>query len=162
MTAYLPSERSLQAVQTVEPLDSMDRHILAELQAYSRIRTAELARRVGLSPPAVADRMRRLERTGALTFRVDVNPRALGYTINAIVRISPWARDHRVIPQIARDTPEVLECYSITGDDCYFMKVCLRSVDDLDPLLDRFAPYGRTTTSIVRSVPVRQRNLPLT
>ena len=73
------------------PLDAVDRRIVAELQAAPRLRIAELSRRIGLSGPAVADRLRRLEENGTLSYRAEVNPRALGYTICAIVRISPVA-----------------------------------------------------------------------
>jgi Lrp/AsnC family leucine-responsive transcriptional regulator len=105
--------------------------------------------------------MRRLEESGALAYRADVDPRALGYTICAIVRVSPQSRDLHVIPQIAREVPEVTECYRITGEDCYFMKLYLRSMDDLEEILDRFTPHGRTTTSIVHSAPVAPRPLPV-
>ncbi|MBV9854219.1 MAG: Lrp/AsnC ligand binding domain-containing protein [Streptosporangiaceae bacterium] len=67
----------------------------------------------------------------------------------------------RLIPGIARDVPEVTECYRITGEDCYFMKVHLRSIEDLEPILDLFTPHGRTTTSIVNSAPVPPRPLPV-
>jgi Lrp/AsnC family leucine-responsive transcriptional regulator len=143
-------------------LDELDRRIIAELQASPRLRVAELARRVALSGPAVAERLRRLEDTGVLSYHAEVNPRALGYTMCAIVRISPSGGGLRLIPAIARDTPNVTECYRITGEDCYFMKVYLRSVDELEPVLDLFTPYGRTTTSIVHSSPVPPRPLPLT
>ena len=81
------------------PLDAVDRRIAAELQAAPRLRIAELSRRIGLSGPAVADRLRRLEDSGTLSFRAEVNPRALGYTI---VRISPVGGGLRLIPGIAR------------------------------------------------------------
>ena len=81
---------------------------------------AELARRIGLSGPAVADRLRRLEDTGTLSYRADVDPRALGYTLFAIVRISPSGGGLRLIPGIAREVPAITECYRITGEDCYF------------------------------------------
>jgi hypothetical protein len=64
------------------------------------------------------------------------------------------------IPDIARQTPEITECYRITGEDCYFMRLYLRSIDDLEPILDRFVAHGRTTTSIVHSAPVPPRSLP--
>jgi Lrp/AsnC family transcriptional regulator, leucine-responsive regulatory protein len=143
-------------------LDPVDRQMAAELQAQPRLRVAELARRVGLSAPAVADRLRRLQDTGILTYRAEVDPRALGYTLCAIVRISPVGGGLRLIPGIARDVPNVTECYRITGEDCYFMKVYLRSIDELEPVLDLFTPHGRTTTSIVHSSPVPPRPLPLT
>ena len=64
------------------------------------------------------------------------------------------------IPDIARQTPEITECYRITGEDCYFMRLYLRSIDDLESILDRFVAHGRTTTSIVHSAPVPPRSLP--
>jgi Lrp/AsnC family transcriptional regulator, leucine-responsive regulatory protein len=142
-------------------MDALDRRIVAEMQAAPRLRVAELARRIGLSGPAAADRLRRLEESGTLTYRAEVSPRALGYTICAIVRISPTGGGLRLIPGIAAEVPNVTECYRITGEDCYFMKVYLRSIDDLEPVLDLFTPHGRTTTSIVHSTPVRPRELPI-
>jgi len=143
------------------PLDPVDRRIVAELQAAPRLRIAELSRRIGLSGPAVADRLRRLEDSGILSYRTEVSPRALGYTICAIVRISPTGGGLRLIPGIAREVPNVTECYRITGEDCYFVKLYLRSIDDLEPVLDLFTPHGRTTTSIVHSAPVPPRSLPV-
>jgi len=151
-----------QAFEMPETLmDAIDRRIVAELQAAPRLRVAELARRIGLSGPAVADRLRRLEESGTLSYRAEVDPRALGYTLFAIVRISPVGGGLRLIPGIAREVPNVTECYRITGEDCYFMKVYLRSIDDLEPILDLFTPHGRTTTSIVHSAPVPPRPLPV-
>jgi Lrp/AsnC family transcriptional regulator, leucine-responsive regulatory protein len=147
--------------KTFELLDELDRKILVELQRDARLRVAELGRLVGLSAPAVADRLRRLETSGVLTYRADVNPRALGYGISAIVRVSPQSRRLSAIPAIAREIPEVTECYRITGEDCYFIRLYLRSMDDLEPILDRFTPHGRTTTSIVHSAPIPPRALPL-
>jgi Lrp/AsnC family transcriptional regulator, leucine-responsive regulatory protein len=142
-------------------LDMIDRRIVGELQSSPRLRTAELARRVGLSSPAVADRLRRLEDSGVLSYRADVDPRAAGYALFAIIRISPVGGGLRLIPGIAREVPNVTECYRITGEDCFFMKVYLRSIDDLEAILDLFTPHGKTTTSIVHSTPVAPRPLPL-
>ena len=155
------SQRKKRAPQTFEPLDSLDRRILGELQRDARLRVAELGRRIGLSPPAVAERVGRLEESGVVSFRAEVDPRALGYGICAIVRVSPQTKNLHVIPELAREVPEVTECHRITGEDCYFMKLYLRSIDDLEPILDRFTPHGRTTTSIVHSAPIPTRPLPL-
>jgi Lrp/AsnC family leucine-responsive transcriptional regulator len=144
-----------------DSMDDLDRRLVAELYGDARLRVAELGRRVGLSPPAVAERLRRLTEGGALRFRAEVTPRALGYTICAIVRVSPTTRDLKLIPEIARQLPQVTECYRITGDDCYFMKLHLRSIEELEPILDRFTPLGRTTTSIVNATPVPPRPLPV-
>jgi Lrp/AsnC family leucine-responsive transcriptional regulator len=156
----LPSELRKPSPDTFQELDGVDLRMISELQAGPRVRVAELGRRVGLSPPAVAERLRRLEETGVVTFRADVNPRALGYTLSAIVRVSPVSGHVHAIPDIARQTPEITECYRITGEDCYFMRLYLRSIDDLEPILDRFVAHGRTTTSIVHSAPVPPRSLP--
>lgn len=147
--------------ETFERLDAIDRRILEGLQGDARLRVTELGRLVGLSTPAVADRMRRLEEGGVLAFRAEINPRALGYSISTIIRVSPQSGKLHLIPDIARDVPEITECYRITGEDCYFMRVYLRSMDDLEPILDRFTPLGRTTTSIVHSTPLPARSLPL-
>jgi Lrp/AsnC family transcriptional regulator, leucine-responsive regulatory protein len=156
-----PSEQRFYPLQTFEPIDVIDRRLIAELQVDARLRVAELARRIGLSPPAAADRLRRLEESGALSYRAEVNPRALGYTICAIVRVSPIGQGLRQIPDVARNVSEITECYRITGEDCYFMKLYLRSMDDLEAILDRFTPFGRTTTSIVHSASVAPRPLPI-
>ena len=78
------------------------------------------------------------------------------------VNLSPPAvRELDRIRQVARETPEVVECHRITGEDCFFLKLHLRAIDDLEDVLDRFTPYGRTTTSIIHSSPVDRRPLPL-
>jgi Lrp/AsnC family transcriptional regulator, leucine-responsive regulatory protein len=143
-------------------LDDTGRRILQELQGDGRISMAELGRRVNLSAPAVAERVQRLEREGVITgYRAVVDPRALGYPVAAVVRVAPASRQLDRIREIARETPEVVECHRITGEDCFFLKVHLRSLDDLEPVLDRFTPYGRTTTSLIHSSPVADRPLPI-
>jgi Lrp/AsnC family transcriptional regulator, leucine-responsive regulatory protein len=143
-------------------MDATSRRILEELQADGRLTIAELGRRVNLSPPAVAERIQRLERAGVITgYHAAVDPKRIGYPLAAIVRIAPATRQFDTIRELARETPEVVECHRITGEDCFFLKVHLRSIDDLEPLLDRFTPYGRTTTSFIHSSPVAGRPLPL-
>jgi Lrp/AsnC family leucine-responsive transcriptional regulator len=157
----MPSEQRNIGRQTFDPLDAIDRRIVAELYGEARLRVAELGRRVGLSPPAVAERLRRLTDSGALRVQAEVEPLALGYTICAIVRISPTTRDLKLIPEVAAQLAQVTECYRITGEDCYIMKLHLRSIDELEPILDHFTPLGRTTTSIVNATPVPRRPLPV-
>jgi len=123
---------------------------------------AEVGRRVNLSAPAVADRLKRLESVGVITgYRAIVNPRALGYALTAIVRLKPAPGQLPRIPELAREVPEVAECHRITGEDCFYLKVHLKSIDDLSRLLDRFLIYGETTTSIVNASPVSYRDPPL-
>jgi Lrp/AsnC family transcriptional regulator, leucine-responsive regulatory protein len=141
-------------------LDTANRQLLRELQADARLSNAELGRRVGLSAPAVAERLARLEEAGTITgYHAEVDPAALGYTLGVVLRIRPAPRELRKVAELAQRTPEIVECHRITGDDCYFMKGLVRDVEHLEELIDRFAVYGQTTTSIVQSSPVPRRAL---
>lgn len=143
-------------------VDDVDRRILEQLQTEGRLSLAELGRRVNLSPPAVGERVQRLERDGVITgYHARVDPRAIGYPVSAVVRVAPASGSLQRIREIARESPEVVECHRITGEDCFFLKVYLRSLDELEQVLDRFTPYGRTTTSLIHSSPVADRPLPL-
>ncbi len=153
------------AILVVMPNDQRDndvtnRRILEELQTDGRLSLAELGRRVGLSPPAVAERVQRLERDGAITgYHARVDPRALGYSLTTVIRIRPAPRQIPKVAELARDTPEVVECHRITGEDCFFMKATVRDVAHLEELIDRFVVFGQTTTSIVQSSPVPGRGV---
>jgi Lrp/AsnC family transcriptional regulator, leucine-responsive regulatory protein len=143
-------------------LDEINLRLLEELQTDGRIGFAELGRRVGMSAPAVAERVGRLERAGVIRgYRAELDPTALGFPVSAIVRIRPSPGQLQRVRDVAADSPEVAECYRITGDDCYLMRLHLRSIDDLEEILDRFTPHGQTTTSIVHSTPVPRRSPPL-
>jgi len=143
-------------------LDATDRKIIGELTTDGRVSLAELGRRVNLSPPAVAERVQRLERSGVITgYRAEIDPRLLGYPLTAIVRIKPAPGQLPRIPELAAEIPEIGECHRITGEDCFYLKVFLRSIDELGALLDRFLVYGETTTSLINASPVPRRDPPL-
>jgi len=142
--------------------DATDAQLLAELQSDARLSLAELGRRVGLSSPSVADRLRRLESDGViLGHRTEVNPEALGLALTSIIRIRPSPRQLHKVAELARSTPEVVECHRITGEDCFFIKAHVRDVHHLEDLIDLFTPFGQTTTSIVQSSPVPRRGVAL-
>jgi Lrp/AsnC family leucine-responsive transcriptional regulator len=146
----------------MKALDELDRRILIELRRDARVSQAALGRRVNLSAPAVAERMQRLERSGVITgYRAEVDPRSLGYGLLAIVRVKPAARQLPKIPELAEQIPEIAECLRVTGEDCFIMRVHLRSIDDLGGLLDRFLIFGETTTSLVAAVPIPLRDPPI-
>ena len=88
-----------------------------------------------------------------------MDPRALGLSLTVVLRIRPAPRELRKVAELAQGTPEVVECHRITGEDCYFMKLHVRDVEHLEEVIDRFAPYGQTTTSIVQSSPVPARGI---
>jgi Lrp/AsnC family transcriptional regulator, leucine-responsive regulatory protein len=143
-------------------LDDTDRKIIGELLADGRVSLAELGRRVNLSPPAVTERVKRLERNGVLTgYRAEIDLRKLGYPLTAIVRIRPSPGQLPRIPELAEQIPEVSECHRITGEDCFYLKIHLRSIDELSGLLDRFLVHGQTTTSIVNDTPIPGRTPPI-
>ncbi len=130
--------------------------------ADGRLPIAELGRRVRLSSPAVATRVQRLEREQVITgYRAEVDPRALGYQLTALVRIKPLPGKLARIAELAAEIPQIAECHRITGEDCFYAKVHLRSIDELSGLLDRFLVYGQTTTSIVNGSPIPRRDPPV-
>ena len=142
-------------------LDALDLRILTELQIDGRASFAELGRRVGLSAPAVTERVQRLECAGVITgYHAEVDPQALGFPVTVMVRIRPAIRELQRIGKIADEIPQIVECYRMTGEDCFYFTMHLRAVAELEPILDRFTPYGQTTTSLIQSAPVPRRPLP--
>jgi Lrp/AsnC family leucine-responsive transcriptional regulator len=153
----MPSDRKQNGL-----LDEVNLSLLHELQRDARLSLAELGRRVGLSPPAVAERLGRLENDEVLRgYHAEVDPVALGYSLSAVLRIRPAPRELRKVAELAQKTPEVVECHRVTGEDCYFMKMHVRDVGHLEEVIDRFAVFGQTTTSIIQSSPVPQREIAL-
>jgi Lrp/AsnC family leucine-responsive transcriptional regulator len=143
-------------------VDDVDLRIVAELQAEGRLTMAELGRRVGLSAPAVTERLGRLEQRGVIRgYHADVDPRALGLSLGAVIRIRPAPGQLQNVAEAAVATSEIVECTRITGEDCYIMRANVRDVEHLEEVIDRFAVLGQTTTSIVQSAPVPPRGLAL-
>jgi Lrp/AsnC family transcriptional regulator, leucine-responsive regulatory protein len=144
-------------------LDDVNRQLLRELHADPRITMSALARRVGMSAPAVTERVQRMERSGVITgYRMEVNPAALGLPVTAFARIRPAPGQLPKVAELAAELPEVSECHRITGEDCFLVKVHAAAIEDLETTLDRFLLYGQTITSIVVSSPVPPRALPIT
>jgi Lrp/AsnC family leucine-responsive transcriptional regulator len=143
-------------------LDARNVRLLRLLRDEPRLGLAELARRIGMSAPAVRERLQRLEEAGVITgFRVDIAPAALGYPIAAFIRVRPMPGQLSRIAELAAEMPQVVECHRVTGEDCFILKIHIAALDRLDSVIDRFLAYGQTTTSIVQSTPVPPRGLPL-
>jgi Lrp/AsnC family leucine-responsive transcriptional regulator len=143
-------------------LDAINLRLLAELRRDPHLTMAELGRRVGMSSPAVTERVRRLEDAGIIAgYRLDLDPAALGLPLAAFIRIRPDPGQLPRVAELARNIPEVVECHRITGEDCFILKLHFPAMDQLDRILDRFLAFGTTTTSIVQSSPVPLRSLPL-
>lgn len=147
---------------THELLDAVNIRLLDELRQEPRLTMSELGRRVGMSAPAVTERVRRMEEANIiLGYRLDINPVPLGLPISAFIRIRPNPGQLPKVTQVAREIPEVVECHRITGEDCFILKVHIPAMDQLDRILDVLLLYGTTTTSIIQSSPVPPRVPPL-
>ena len=158
MTTDRRREAMTSAGDEGSPLDRVNREILAVLSDDPRASTAEVARRVGMSAPAVRERVSRLEAAGVIRgYRLDVDPAALGLPVAAWVRIRPGPGQLSRIAELAERTPEVSECHRISGDDCFLMKVHVAAIADLEDVLDRFLVHGQTNSSFVVSTPLAPR-----
>ncbi|MBB6365267.1 Lrp/AsnC family leucine-responsive transcriptional regulator [Xanthomonas sacchari] len=146
----------------VATLDAIDRAILGTLTQDARMATSELARQIGLSAPATADRVRRLQHQGVIAgFTVELDPRALGYTLQAIVRVKPLPGQLHLVEELLQRIPEVVECDKVTGEDCFICRLYLRTIQHLDSILAKVTDRAETNSAIVKSTPVRRRLPPL-
>lgn len=143
-------------------LDDTDTRLLRALAADARQPLKTLAHACGLSGPATAERLRKLHDKGVVTgATVTVNAAALGYPLQALVRVRTLPGQTQAAERVLRALPQVVECDKITGEDCYLARLVLRSAAELDPLLARLAPYAETHTAIVKAKPVPLRLPPL-
>jgi len=162
MSQDLREKRIFSYTSFHEEIDPVNLRVLKELQRDPRLTMSELGRRVGMSSPAVTERVRRLEEAGVIQgYRVELNPTALGLPITAYIRIRPSPGQLSKIAELAQQIPEVVECHRVTGEDCFILKVYIPAIDQLDRLLDRFLLYGSTTTNLIQSSPVPLRPPPL-
>jgi Lrp/AsnC family transcriptional regulator, leucine-responsive regulatory protein len=158
-------QRQFPSSAFIEPTDLLDEtnvRLLRELQADPRISMSALGRRIGMSAPAVTERVQRLERAGVIAgYRVEIDPAALGLPVTAFARIRPAPGQLPNVADLARRLDRVSECHRITGEDCFLVKVHAATVPELEDILDQFLVHGQTVTSIVVSTPVPPRPLPL-
>lgn len=142
--------------------DFRNLELIRLLRRDPRIAISRLARQVGMSAPAVRERLFKLEDAGVITgYQLGLDPVALGWPVGAFVRVRPAPGQLPKVAELARTLPQVVECHRVTGEDCFILKVHFKSLDVLDALLDQFLKYGQTTTSIIQSTTVALRSLPL-
>ncbi len=131
-------------------LDPLGWKLLTELQNDARISFAELGRRVGLSTPAVAQRVRRMEDEGIIrAYRAEISPQSVGLPITAFIRMSVVGDVLKRLTARVHAMPEIRECYRGTGEDSFILKVSVMSVEHLRDVIDQLTPYGTTSTSLV-------------
>lgn len=143
-------------------MDEVDHRIIDLLVLNSRRSLKNLGMATELSSPSVMDRVRRLEEKGIIrSFTIDVDLEALGYSLQAIVRVRPLPGMLHIVERLIQETPEFIECDKVTGDDCFIAKLCFRSMAQLDAILDRITEKAETNTSIVKATPIKRRLPPL-
>lgn len=139
-------------------IDEKDRLIIKLLSDNARMPVSDLARQVGLSGPSTSERIRRLENNGIIShFTVELDLAALGYPLQAIVRIKPRPGNMHIVEEMILNEPGFLDCDKVTGDDCFVTRLALRSIADLDPILLPFHEKAETNTAIIKSSPLRAR-----
>lgn len=139
----------------MENLDEFSLNLLIELSRDARASYAELGRRVGLSPSAVVERMRRMEEQGIIEgYSAAINLAALGLSVLAVVRMTCDGTHYHPFLKFVKTLPEVRVCHHVTGADAFFLEVATRSLEELEQLIERLLPYGIPTTSLVFSSPV--------
>ncbi|NTG49926.1 Lrp/AsnC family transcriptional regulator [Agrobacterium rhizogenes] len=147
---------------TAIELDVIDQRMLEALARNARISLKELAEVAGLSSPSAAERLRRLEERGVIAaFTLDIAPEAIGYSLQAIVRIRPLPGQLHVVQRLIQETPEFIECDKVTGEDCFIGRLVVRSMGDLDGILDKITERAETNTSMIKATPVKRRLPPL-
>lgn len=143
-------------------LDSVGQKLLRAVQENARLSFSELGRRVGLSAPAVAERLRKLEELEVITgYHAEVNPAALGYGVMAFIRLTASTEKYPRVLELAQRLPEIRECHHVTGSEAFILKVHATSIPQLESLIAQLSVFGATSTSIVLSSPVRKHTLEL-
>jgi len=137
-------------------LDDIGWNIISELQKNARIPFSELGRRVGLSTPAVVERVRQMEDAGIIRgFHAEIDPAKLGFGVMAFIRVKVSGGKLRNFAELVRSCPEALECHRVTGSESFIVKVAVTDINHLESVIDALMPYLATTTSMILSSPVQ-------
>jgi Lrp/AsnC family leucine-responsive transcriptional regulator len=145
-------------IESPPNLDDYGRNLLDALQQDSRLSYADLGRRVGLSPSATAERMRRMEEDGIIrAYTIDIDREALGLPILAYIRLTCEGQRYPSFLKFIPTLAEVRECHHVTGGEAFILQVTTSSIAELERTIERLLPYGIPTTSIVLSSPIVRR-----
>jgi Lrp/AsnC family transcriptional regulator, leucine-responsive regulatory protein len=136
-------------------LDEVSLKLLEELQRDARLSYSELARRVGLSTPTVIERIRKLEDAGVIAgYGVRLNAEALGLGVQALIEVKTNPTQYAKVLEFAQNVESVRECYFVTGDSSFVARILVKSIDELQGLIERMGMFGATRTSVVLSKPI--------
>jgi Lrp/AsnC family leucine-responsive transcriptional regulator len=143
-------------------LDRTGLKILRALQENARLSLSELGRRVALSSPAVAERVRKMEAEGIISgYHARVEPEKVGLPVMAFILLKTRAEEYPDTISLARRLPEILECHHVSGDESFILKVIVSSIPHLERLIQKLNTFGETSTLIVLSSPVDKQVLDL-
>lgn len=143
-------------------MDEIDTRIITALDANARLSMSELARIIGMSTPSISDRVRKLEANGIIRgFTIDLDTRAVGYQIRAMVRIRPLPGKLHLVEKLIQERPEFVECDKITGDDPFLARLVVRSIEEMDDVLETLSDHAVTSTAVIKSTSVKRRLPPL-
>lgn len=146
------------ALEKIYSLDGIDMRILNIMETNGRVSVRELAKTINMSAPSVAERLRRLESREIIrNFTVDVDLSKLGYSLEAIVKIKPRSGKLKQVEKMIEGQLRFVSCDRVTGDDCYVAKLVLKSIDELDDLLEPLHDCAETSTSVVKSSLFKKR-----
>jgi Lrp/AsnC family leucine-responsive transcriptional regulator len=141
-------------------LDPVDWHILQLLQENGRLSYAEIGRTVGLSAPAVTERMHRMEEAELIEgYRAQLNPAKAGLPVMAFIRVSVSREKYPKFTTLVNQLAPVLECHHVTGVEAFILKIAVSSMEELETLVGKLGHYGDTMTSVVLSSPVKRRSI---
>ncbi|MGL5315511.1 MAG: Lrp/AsnC family transcriptional regulator [Peptostreptococcaceae bacterium] len=139
-------------------MDITDHRIIDILQKDGRISMKDLGKIVGLTSPAVSERVKRLEEAGIIEgYKAIVNPDALGRVIKAFIHIALPSNKYKDFIEEARKDPRIVECHHITGDDCSLLKVIVKDMYELEEVIDTIKVIGSTKTSVILSTPIQSK-----
>lgn len=144
-------------------IDSLNWSILECLQQNARVSFSEIGRKIGLTSPAVAERVKKMEDSGIITaYNTKINHRQAGYQLKAIITLRAFTGRLKAFLEIVPSYKEVLNCYRITGNENIIMEVILKDQAHLENLIDKLITYGETRThivlsNVVKDVPVRKK-----
>ncbi|HLZ15400.1 MAG TPA: Lrp/AsnC family transcriptional regulator [Cyclobacteriaceae bacterium] len=139
-------------------LDNLDWKILTELQKNARVSASEIGRRVGLTAPAVAKRIARMEESGfILGYRTTMDYDKLGLSVRVFLQFKSTSLKHDDMVKVVDAMPQIQEWYTVTGENCMLLKVAVATTKDLEIILAQLGKYGGTNTSIILSGNVKPR-----
>jgi Lrp/AsnC family leucine-responsive transcriptional regulator len=142
-------------LQVDKLLDRIGRKILAALQENARMPLSRIGQKVGLSAPAVAERVKKLEEAGVITgYHARIDPMALGQSMSAFIHLTTNARHYPTVTSLSADMPQISACHHISGDASFILHVRVDNVSELETVVGRLSPLGQTRTAIVLSTPV--------